>query len=159
MADGTTTRYVSPDLRVEGERTLYWSQRFPPAGQLLLPAALGVLLFLLYRLIRIPEARRDARICAGIIVAARVALLAFVLIMAGGIYCNPADEPGYFAVGYDVLHGKFAGPWTYPVGHGVLMMMPSARSMPSWVLFQRRMAWDTQGVAVYLPSLETRVLT
>ena len=124
VADGTTTRYVSPDLRVEGERTLYWSQRFPPAGQLLLPAALGVLLFLLYRLIRIPEARRDARICAGIIVAARVALLAFVLIMAGGIYCNPADEPGYFAVGYDVLHGKFAGPWTYPVGHGVLMMMP-----------------------------------
>jgi hypothetical protein len=48
--------------------------------------------------------------------------------MAGAIVCNPADEPGYFAVGYDLLQGKCLGPWTYPVGHGVLMMMP-------WIIF------------------------
>ena len=95
---------------------------------MLLPVALGILLFLCYRLYRFPEERKNAWIYIGVVIAVRAALLSYVLCMAGAIVCNPADEPGYFAVGYDLLQGKCVGPWTYPVGHGVLMMMP-------WIIF------------------------
>ena len=100
----------------------------PVAGILLLPVSLGILLFLCYRLYRFPGDRENAWIYTGMVIAVRAALLSYILCMAGAIVCNPADEPGYFAVGYDLLQGKCMGPWSYPVGHGVLMMMP-------WIIF------------------------
>ena len=122
LPDGTQG-FVTPDAQVrEGEPR--WTRDAPFAGKLLIPAALGVLFFCLYRLYRFPADRKKPGYYTAIVISARVALLAYVVCMAGNIVCNPADEPGYFAVGYDVLHGKFAGPWTYPAGHGVLMMLP-----------------------------------
>ncbi len=121
--------YISPDIRqdpVSGELRLF--KEIPLAGKLLLPVSLGILFFLCYRLYRYPKDRESALVLGGIVLAARTALLSYVLCMAGGIVCNPADEPGYFAVGYDLLQGKCMGPWTYPVGHGVLMMIP-------WIIF------------------------
>lgn len=123
LPDGAQV-WGSPDLWRDEQGRLRCSREAPLAGRLLIPAALGVLFFSLYRMYRFPADRKKPGYYAAIAVSARVALLAYVVCMAGNIVCNPADEPGYFAVGYDVLHGKFAGPWTYPVGHGVLMMLP-----------------------------------
>ncbi len=117
--------YISPDLQVSREDgRIYWINSVPAAGKMLLPVSLGILLFLCYRLYRYPKDRSDAWILAGVCLAVRAALLSYILFMAGAIVCNPADEPGYFAVGYDLSQGKCLGPWTYPVGHGVLMMLP-----------------------------------
>ena len=121
--------YISPDIRqapADGE--LHLSGEIPAAGKMLLPVSLGILLFLCYRLYRFPEERKNAWVYIGVVIAVRAALLSYVLCMAGAIVCNPADEPGYFAVGYDLLQGKCVGPWAYPVGYGVLMMMP-------WIIF------------------------
>ena len=121
--------YISPDIRldpVSGELRLL--KEVPVAGRLLLPVSLGILLFLCYRLYRFPGDRENAWIYTGVVIAVRAALLSYILCMAGAIVCNPADEPGYFAVGYDLLQGKCMGPWSYPVGYGVLMMMP-------WIIF------------------------
>ena len=121
--------YISPHLQVNREDgRIFWTNSVPVAGRLLLPVSLGLLLFLCYRLYRFPGDREHAWIYTGVVIAARAALLSYILCMAGAIVCNPADEPGYFAVGYDLLQGKCMGPWTYPVGHGVLMMMP-------WIIF------------------------
>ena len=120
--------YISPDIRQADGGELRFVKEIPAAGKLLLPVSLGILLFLCYRLYRFPGDRENAWIYTGVVIAVRAALLSYVLCMAGAIVCNPADEPGYFAVGCDLLQGKCMGPWTYPVGHGVLMMMP-------WIIF------------------------
>lgn len=122
---GQGTCYVSPALHANPEdRSFRIAGEIPPAGKLLLPAALGILFFLCYRLYRFPKERSNIWIYTGIVIAVRVALLSYVLSMAGAVVCNPADEPGYFAVGYDLLQGKCKGPWSYPVGYGVLGMIP-----------------------------------
>lgn len=119
------TCYISPDLRQDSsDGGIRWMKEVPFAGKMLLPVSLGVLLFLCYRLYRFPEARENAWLWIGVVIAVRAVLLSYILCMAGAIVCNPADEPGYFAVGYDLLQGKCTGPWTYPVGYGVLMMIP-----------------------------------
>lgn len=119
------TCYISPDLRQDSsDGGIRWMKEVPFAGKMLLPVSLGVLLFLCYRLYRFPEARENAWLWIGVVIAVRAALLSYILCIAGAIVCNPADEPGYFAVGYDLLQGKCTGPWTYPVGYGVLMMIP-----------------------------------
>ncbi len=117
--------FISPDLRQSrSDGEILWVKEIPDAGKMILPVSLGVLLFLSYRLYRFPKDRENAWICIGVVIAVRAALLSYILCMAGAIVCNPADEPGYFAVGYDLLQGKCSGPWTYPVGYGVLMMIP-----------------------------------
>ncbi len=40
----------------------------------------------------------------------------------GNALPSAADEPGYFKVVYDLLHGSCAGPWNFTVGLGILYL-------------------------------------
>ncbi len=125
------TCFASPDIsasRSTGKRKfeLRMAHELPSVVRLLGPASAGTGLLLICRMIRTKKARQDWRIWAGVLIAARIALLAWIVDAGAGLYCNPADEPGYFEVAKDLLRGHLAGPWTYPVGHGALFMLPFA---------------------------------
>ena len=90
----------------------------------LLTAGLAVLLFLFIRGKRTKsiEANSWQESLCFIMIAV---LLRQILILCetafwGNALPCAADEPGYFKVAYDVLHGSFSGPWLFTAGLGIL---------------------------------------
>lgn len=87
-------------------------------------SALAVLLFLFIRGKRMKSIETDSRQESFYFIMIAV-LLRQILILCetafwGNALPSAADEPGYFKVAYDLLHGSFAGPWHFTVGLGIL---------------------------------------
>ena len=123
---GGLSGYASPALRVREGAVVFEEQAPPPAVRLLGWGALAALAALLATFLRRrqPEGLLAEWRLAGIAALVRIALLAWLVAAAQNLLCSAADEPGYFQVGYDLLRGDLAGPWTYPVGHGALFYLP-----------------------------------
>lgn len=128
--------FVAPELRAErgddGGLRLYSVGHNPRWRQVwLLAAAAALLLALLdYRKKRLAGAlaagsAREAGYFVVFAVLLRHILLMALVIGGDNIVCSAADEPGYFQVAYDLLHGSFKGPWNYPVGLGVFFYLPA----------------------------------
>jgi hypothetical protein len=128
--------FVAPKLRVErgedGGLRLYSVGHNPLWRQVwLLAAAAALLLALLDYRKRLlagtlaAGSAREAGYFVAFAVLLRHILLLSVVIGGDNIVCAAADEPGYFQVAYDLLHGSAKGPWSYPVGLGVFFYLPA----------------------------------
>ncbi len=123
---GGATGFVSPSLTVQDGAVVFAGQPPPVAVRIagwLAAAGLAVLAGSFLSRREWSALAADWRL-AGCAVLVRVLLLAWVVAGAQNLLCSAADEPGYFQVGYDLLHGDFSHQWTYPVGHGVLFYLP-----------------------------------
>lgn len=68
---------------------------------------------------------RETWYFAAILLLLRQFLILYTTEKTNNLICSPSDEPGYLQVALDVLKNRWDGPWSYPVGHGLLFLAPT----------------------------------
>jgi len=120
--------YASPELiMARNEQTgesEFVEMLPPPLGLLMGFAVCAILLVLL--ILDYFRRRKQGRLEFGggrwvaVIVLVRLLLLSSVLMTTPNVIAAAADENGYFQTVFDMMHGSFAGPWSFTVGTGLL---------------------------------------
>lgn len=135
LEDGRNA-YVAPDIRLKDEngKMKMFSVGYQPWWRTcwLVVALTGLVIFLFLQIRNLYELRaakscsaREAWYWVVILILLRHVMLLALLICGNDIVCSASDDPGYFLVAKDLLSGKIDGPWSYPIGHGVLFFIPA----------------------------------
>ncbi len=130
------TAYISDFYRgginTDNKTQLILGSYQPTWRYVLFSAVLGALAVVVYTYVRgrrdktiMPDSFAEGCCFVAAIIFLRQLLLLMLLINGDNVCCAPADEPGYFKVAADLLRGKMDGPWSYPIGFGVLFYIPA----------------------------------
>lgn len=68
------------------------------------------------------DSKTEACFFIAAIVLIRLLFLLNLLTEWNNVVAAAADETGYFETAFDMLHGRFAGPWRFTVGTGLLYL-------------------------------------
>ncbi|MGE4564405.1 MAG: hypothetical protein AB7F32_06010, partial [Victivallaceae bacterium] len=134
ISDGST-RFAAPYITLEekSDGTHFTIDAPPVPGRKALFALTGILSAV--TLVVWLRGRRSGRIAAGaetekwlffaLLILLRQFLMLNTLEKTNNLICSPADEPGYLQVALEVLKNRWDGPWSYPIGHGLLFLLPA----------------------------------
>ncbi len=125
--------YASPELVYrtdeEGVRSIV-RKAHPPYIRIALVAVTGIALALVLlgyvkrQSSKAPplDSKTEACFFIAAIVLIRLLFLLNLLTEWNNVVAAAADETGYFETAFDMLHGRFAGPWRFTVGTGLLYL-------------------------------------
>ena len=121
--------FASPDISVDREGNPFFlapSFQWQTPLSAVLIAALSVLIFLFVKGKRAGEIENDSVKESFFFIMTAVLVRQILILLETSFWGNAlpcaADEPGYFKVAYDVLHGSFKGPWNFTAGLGIFYL-------------------------------------
>lgn len=121
--------FASASVSVDKEGTPFFLQdsfqwQTPVCAVLI--AGLAVLVFLFFRGKRSKQIEANSHWESLCFIMIAVLLRQILVLCETAFWGNAlpcaADEPGYFKVAYDILHGSFDGPWHFTIGLGILYL-------------------------------------
>ena len=121
--------FASPDVAVDREGNPFFlasSFQWQTPLAAVLIASLAVLTFIFVREKRAGKIEHDSARESFFFIMTAVLVRQILVLLETSFWGNAlpcaADEPGYFKVVYDVLHGSFKGPWNFTAGLGIFYL-------------------------------------